>query len=309
MNATLKDDSPRILTDRDVASLVGAAPSPSVWEIYNRIKGKIDLDQIESTRTWWRKHLFSTLMMGIQDRYSCVLSHGKPAVTANGVSIRPLTQILSHGKLPLSAGITYLKMRQASSHEISAKWRSGQGYSVPTATAAELHLVMEHLGVDQIGIALIVDGGSEEIFLELQRSQAMLDNINVAINDFQTRIAFDDEPEPDYVVDGAAIERLFRPIDGEVVDLSGSNALSDVAATYDRLVNERKVVNAKVTDLDNRIKPLKNEILAKLGSAQSAILADGIVITRSTVTSPERVNKASSYQKIAIKREAAPISA
>lgn len=302
---TATNDSDLRLTDRDIPSLVGANKAPSLWEIYNRIKGRIAIEPIQSTRSWWRRHLFNSVLLGLQDRYGCVLTHGKTVLTQDEVQLHPVTKIQNFGRLPFRPGLTHLKLHQVSSHEILNKWKNGQGYSVPAAAAAELHPIMAHLGISRLGIVLIVDGGAEEIFVELDRSEELLAAITDAISSFKARLAFDDEPEPDYTIDGSEIEKLYQPLTDDILDLRASNSLAEVVATYERLSNERRQFGAKERDIGKRIEPLKAQIVRSLGDAKGAVLAGGLVVERSATQVLERTTKAHTRQSISVKHDEA----
>lgn len=303
MNSPQTNDSERRLSDRDIPSLIGASTTPSMWEIYNRIKGKIEIGSIQSTRSWWRRALFPTVMIGLQERYKCVLSHGRSVLTEDGIEAHPVTSILNFGQLPFRPGLTHLKLRQASSHEIAMKWKNGQGYSVPASTAAELHPIMAHLGIDRLGIVLIVDGGAEEVFVELQRSDEMVTVIKDAIAAFNARLVFDDEPDPDFNVDGDEIQKLYRPLTEEILDLQSSNSFAETVATYERLAGENRLVSAKARDLKARMTPLKAEITKTLGTAKGAKLAGGAFVERTETQVKESTQAAYSYQTISVKHK------
>lgn len=300
MNSPQTNDSERRLTDRDIPSLIGASSTPSMWEIYNRIKGKIEIGSIQSTRSWWRRALFPTVLLGLQDRYGCVLTHGKSALTSAGIEVHPVTKILNFGRLPFRPGLTHLKLRQASSHEIAMKWKNGQGYSVPAATAAELHPIMMHLNIDHLGIFLIVDGGADEVFVELERSEEMVAVIKDAIASFNARLVFDDEPDPDFTVDGDEIQKVYRPLTEDILDLQSSNSFAETVATYERLAIENRLVTAKARDLKGRMEPLKAEIIKTLGTAKGAKLAGGAKVARAETQVGEQSRAAYSFQVISV---------
>ena len=143
-------------------------------------------------------------------------------------------------------------------------------------------------------VATIVGHGIDLEIIEVPIHAGVIERVRTAVRDFWEMVARGETPAPDYGRDGAIIERLFRTDDGGTLDLTTDNALPALLAERERLSDEKSAA-------ERRLKEIKAEILAKIGSATFAEVAGGRLITAKTVHRKGYVVNASSYRDVRIK--------
>jgi len=143
-------------------------------------------------------------------------------------------------------------------------------------------------------VALIVGHGIDLEIIDVPIHAGVIDRIRTAVADFWHLVGSGETPAPDYGRDGAIIEQLFRADNGETIDLTTDNALPGLLAERERLSEEKSAA-------EKRLKEIKAEILAKLGNASFARVADGRLISAKTIHRKEYIAKASSYRDLRIK--------
>ena len=102
-------------------------------------------------------------------------------------------------------------------------------------------------------------------------------------------------PPPDYGEDGKHIARVYTEDDGTELDLTADNRLPEVVQQYEALTAAKKTA-------EEGIEEAKAEILHRLGNAQRARFAGG-VISRKIVSRKEYLVAAGSYPRMTIRHD------
>jgi hypothetical protein len=119
--------------------------------------------------------------------------------------------------------------------------------------------------------ALVVGHGLDLHLVDVPMHDGVMARTKTEVAAFWRAIDEGRTPDIDFAKDGPLLEDLFEG-GGPMADLSGSNALLDLADEKERLVAERG-------SAEKRLKEIKAEFLAALGDAGAARLADGRVVT------------------------------
>lgn len=152
-------------------------------------------------------------------------------------------------------------------------------------------------------IALV--GGNQLYRGRRERRPQTIAIIEAKVAEFWDRVRRNDPPPADYEHDGAAIATLYREANaGEVLDLTRDNRMPE-------LVQALQDARADKKDATDREDAAKAEILHKLGEAEGAWTAGGILVKAATQRRAEYVCKASAFRVIRISggEEAAPAEA
>ncbi len=124
--------------------------------------------------------------------------------------------------------------------------------------------------------------------------------VRQAITDFWANsIAKRKPPQMDYARDADIIKDLYPEDNGEILDLTGDNYMTDLCHRYEEA--EAKVAAAKADE--KALEIIKNEIREKLGDALGARLP-GWIINNPTIIRKGYVVKETSYRRLTIKHEA-----
>lgn len=152
--------------------------------------------------------------------------------------------------------------------------------------------------------ALVVDGWRADLHtFEVMRVAEAEDRIVTGVAEFWRRIEERDPPRAEYGYDSASLAALYpREVAGKTVDLTMDNLLPE-------LLDEREDLKAQEKAAKGRIDEIDDEIKAKLGDAERALVADGRTITWKTQQRREVVLPAASFRVLRVgKREAARVS-
>lgn len=179
------------------------------------------------------------------------------------------------------------------------KWRDPETGAVELPLWIAVQSIVEaHLsGSSWAAVAAMTVGfGLDVHVIEVPIHAGVIERVKRAVADFWQMIDEGREPDPDYGRDASLIERLIlRGGDsGEILDLSGDNMLPE-------LLDERASLAGNKTAIEKRQKEIKAELLAKLGAAAAATIADGRVITSKTVHRKPYQVAASSYRDVRVR--------
>lgn len=183
------------------------------------------------------------------------------------------------------------------------KWLDEDGnVQVPLWIAVQALCEAKLTGASWACVALMVGGINTKLHLiDIPLHEGVWSRLVDEVREFWRRVEESDPPDPDYGRDGALIAGLYAQDDGTEVDLSGDNRIGEI-------LDERAELKAKEADGSSaakKRKELDNEILAKLGTAARARLADGRTITAKTIKRSGYSVQPSSYRQIKVKGEAA----
>ncbi len=179
-----------------------------------------------------------------------------------------------------------------------AEWCDEAGEISPPLSMAIQTIVEAHLiRAKWAAIAVLIVGGGVELkIVPVPIHDRLIARVKEKVAAFWEGVRMLTPPNPDYSRDGALIEQLFRG-NGEVVDMSGDNALVALVDEKERLAADAK--SAKV-----RLDEIKAEILDKLSGASAARIAGGRVITAKRVERSGYTVEPYSYVDLRIKNGA-----
>jgi predicted phage-related endonuclease len=116
------------------------------------------------------------------------------------------------------------------------------------------------------------------------------------VAEFWAAVDSGQQPTIDYERDGALISILYpREVPGKQIDLTGDNRIGE-------LLEQRETVREALRITERQCETIENEIKAKIGDAESA-LVHGWRVTFKNVTKKEYTVRASSYRQLRCKRE------
>ncbi|MCF1502161.1 YqaJ viral recombinase family protein [Afifella sp. H1R] len=143
--------------------------------------------------------------------------------------------------------------------------------------------------------ALVVDGWKADLrIFEIERVAAAEERVLQGVAAFWKRLENQDPPPATYGEDAAALAALYpRETVGKEIDLSGDNMLPE-------LLDERAEITSRQSADKKRRDAIDDEIKAKLGDAERAILADGRSISWKTQHRKEVTLAATSFRVLRI---------
>lgn len=293
-----------VIQSRYVPTLLGLKKNPSPWELWHVLKGNIPSAQVESSRGFWSRRLHREFVMGLQERYSCILfdrskEHVNPT---KQILSRNLIEVRSAGQLPLSHDTKHIHLVQISSENYAINWNVNGVVQPPPYIIAEVHPIMAALGVESIAVALIVAGGDFEAFVEIDFDPILWNEIKTATTDFIFSLDMDEEPAPDFTIDADAIEKRYRPTDRNPKDYQEDRAFNKIVADYESITQEIQGLERDVREKQKTQSKLKAQIITALGN-HAAAQGKGFKLLRNEVRVDEQLRAAYSFSTLKIERQ------
>jgi len=150
------------------------------------------------------------------------------------------------------------------------EWHDEQGdVTPPLWIVVQAILEAKLTGAERAFVApLVVSYGLDMPIIEVPIHSGVYDRVKAEVAAFWALVESGTAPDPDLARDGEIIARIFPRDDGSVIDLSGDNQMPELV---DQLVTARADIKSAVA----REKEAKGGILAKMGAASFARIADG----------------------------------
>lgn len=181
-------------------------------------------------------------------------------------------------------------------------WRDEEGeLELPLWIATQTLIEMRLTGASWAAVGVMrVGHGVDFDIIDVPRHDGVWARLVDEVREFWRRVEENDPPAPDYGRDGALIAGLYAQDDGTEVDLSGDNRIGEILDQRAAL----KTTESAGKDAEKKRRELDSEILAKLGSAARARLADGRTITAKTIKRSGYSVAPSSYRTVKVKEVA-----
>lgn len=294
MTAITREERLKWVGASEVAALLGVSPYTTKFEIWHAKKGNIpaaNLDgseRVEAGRflepaiAAWANHKWNWDVRNVPD----YRPHG--TVAGMGASLDFET---GDGEPVEVKNVDYLVFRDKWEHEGEAL------ISAPDHILVQVQAQMACTpGAERAWIIVCV-GGNTIYRMPVDRHLGLIAKIEREVAAFWQSIRDNVEPKPDFSADLDTIGMLYSKGDGGVVDLTGSNRIPELCATYLHAKADEKSAKARA---DAALAEIKEAV----GTASRAMVV-GFKITVSdiaeTVTAPS-VRKG--YRKFTIKEAA-----
>lgn len=192
-------------------------------------------------------------------------------------------------------GFGNVQIKTVAPQVFAQKWHNADGLVEPPLWVAIQAMGEQHLtGADFSVIAAMVIGyGLSLEIIEVPYVPGVIESARERVVAFWQMVDRGELPAPDYGQDGKHLARVYSQDDGTELDLTMDNELPEIVAQYDALQMAKRTA-------ENGIDEAKARIMHRLGSAQRARFAGG-VITAKTVNRSEYLVKASSYRRLNVK--------
>ncbi len=290
------------VTASNIAALFGEYPYFGRLGLWEMKTGRAP-DVATTSRAMRRGHAFETLALqelaemrpewrvqGLDDRYYFRDPVHRIGATPDGLVICPERGL---GVVQVKSAVTLSK----------SKWldENREPYC-PTWVALQALTEAKLTGASWAVVVVIVCDTEDELMII---DVPMIDDLwpvlqNEATLFWQT-IAEGRMPEVDPERDAKAVARVFAQDNGEEIDLTGDNRILEIVAERERL----KAIEAEASAAEKARKVIDTEIIAKLGHAARARLADGRIIVANTIKRSGFTVAPNTFRQIKIKGTAA----
>lgn len=206
---------------------------------------------------------------------------------------------------PSRDGWGIVQVKTTDSLMFKRKWKpeeQGGEINVPTWIGLQALTEMRLTGASWAVVALLVAGHGLDIHIvDVPEPEGLWPIVKDEVAAFWDMVDKGRMPDFDYERDAKAVARVFAQDDGSEIDLSKDNRIAEVIAERERL----KAIEAEGSAAEKTRKVLDTEIIAKLGHAARARLADGRVIVASTIKRSGFTVAPNTFRQIKIKGERA----
>ena len=170
----------------------------------------------------------------------------------------------------------------------------------PVAVALQAVIDAMLSGSDRAYVAAIVQEFGIDLYLfeiDLARRAPLLAKARELARDFKRRLAENDPYAPDFGRDGAVIASIYDDDSGPQVDLSDDARMAAILSERETL----KAREADGSDAAKARKALDSEIVARLGNAESALVAGGGVLTAKVTRRGSYTVEATQFRTVRVK--------
>jgi hypothetical protein len=203
---------------------------------------------------------------------------------------------------PLRSGRGIIQVKTTSDLIFRQKWIGMEGaVEVPLWIACQAITEAKLTGSSWACVALLVVGATTRLrVIDVPLHDDLWKLLRAKVAEFWQRVESGEGYAPDFSRDGDRVRAIYGHDNGSEIDLSGDNRMAELVSERDRL----KVIEATGNDAEKLRKALDAEIIAKLGPAQRARLADGTIIVARTITVNRKPQPAStsSHRRVTVTR-------
>jgi predicted phage-related endonuclease len=186
-----------------------------------------------------------------------------------------------------------IEIKTAAAEIWEQKWQGPDGPRPPDGYVIQVVVQRMLTGASWGAVACLVIGhGLRLHVMDVPIEPALEERVRHEVRAFWRLVDQDTPPDPDYGRDAEAIRRIWRQSDDVEIDLRGDNKLPD-------LILRREAQQAVRLAADKELKTIDAELLHKLGPAERARYAGG-VITAKTVHKAAHPVRASTYRLLRV---------
>jgi predicted phage-related endonuclease len=187
-----------------------------------------------------------------------------------------------------------VEIKTASPESWQKYWQGATGPEPPLGVAIQCLVQQMLTQTDWAGVACLVIGrGLTLHVMDVPASPELTERIRREVKAFWKMVDEGRPPPPDYGRDAEAIRRVWRQGDDVEIDLRGDNELPD-------LVARREAQAAIRGAADKELKAINAELLHKLGAAERARYANGI-ITAKTIHKAAHQVRETTYRDLRVR--------
>lgn len=242
---------------------MGESVRGTPFELHHIMAEHLENPFVENEYVFWGNKLEGQIARGIAELENLKVAkvtayHNHPSIAGMGASqdYRILRSRRAGGPIPW-------EIKAVDAHQ-AAKWPAGE------PPMAFLLQVQHQLACDRTlppegALGALIGGNSHKQFY-FNRHMATIDKIERKVVEFWERIANDDPPEPDFLLDADTIGRLYNnAVPNTVADLRDDPEFDDLCAEYLKATMMR-------SEGDDLAKSLKARLLmTKLGTNERAL--------------------------------------
>ena len=161
------------------------------------------------------------------------------------------------------------------------KWKNAVGeWVVPPHIMIQVQHQLAVTGMPTAFIGVLFGGNEDRIF-EVARDDSMIAEIESAVEEFWWYVDNDTQPDANIDRDGWVIRRLYQHADPEnVVDWSDEEELKE-------LIAEMKLHSSQSNTHKKEAERLRDLLMLRMGTAETAVLGDGSLLKAATVAGRE----------------------
>lgn len=278
------------VTASDIASLAGLSPYRTALEVWAEKKGRVD-DRPDNPMLRGGRIIENSVVEWVREE--------RPDWRIEKPNIYLRDRAIRLGATPDALAC----MRASKVAVLECKVVADLVYNSEWADGVPIHIQLQALtqamlyGTEHIFVAALVLGSfrRELKIFPVERHAAAEEHIRHLAADFWSNYALNRPPMPEYSRDGETIKKLWAPVDGSTIDLTGDNFLTDLLA-------EREVVSAARRVSETRLDAINAEILHKIDGHMVATCGD-FKITNTITVRPEKLMPETSFPVLRVTRK------
>ena len=274
------------VTSTEVAALFGASPYLTEFELYHRKIGALSSEIEENERMRWGKRLEAAIAEGVAEDLGLIVEPFKTYMRITelrmGSSFDYKIVGLREGwegdetfrDLFREYGPGVMEIKNIDGLSFKRNWLDGDEIEAPLHIEIQVQHQLEVSGLKWGIIAPLVGGNTPKPIARI-KDEDVAAAIRTKVAEFWQRVDQGIAPDPDFLRDAGAINRLFARDTGEEIDMSDNNYLVTLCDEYQQAARAEK-------EAADRKKALKAEMLTIIGGA-AKVKAGGYTISAKAI--------------------------
>lgn len=258
------------------AAVLNAHPYTTGFRLWAEKTGKLDDGDVAETAAMERGRLLEPVALQLLRERQPTWKVEQPGVYLRDPEARLGATPDAYAVDPERPGFGIVQVKSVEAGIFRRSWRDEdtREVSLPIWIACQA-IVEAHLsGASWACVAALVVGfGLDLHVIKVPIHAGVIERIRGSVADFWRLVESGVTPDFDFGRDASLIARMYAQDDGSTVDLSHRNDLP-------ALLDEKETLSKVKNDADKRLKAISAELLAAMGPATSAIVANGVVTAK-----------------------------
>lgn len=292
------------INSTETAALFGCSPYSTEYELHLLKRGDIESDFKANERMIWGNRLEAAIAYGIAEDHGLVVEPFKQYIRLPELRMGSSFDFKIVGIVPgwsgdnttfrdlfMEHGPGIMEVKNVDGLQFKRGWIAGEEAEAPPHIEFQVQHQLEVCGLGWSIVAPLVGGNRPVPFFRL-RDMATGNIIRQKIASFWRNHDAGVLPEPDYTRDGDAIARLYLFDNGQTIDLTKDERLTELCMEY-------KAAGADEKAAKSRKDAAKAEILTIIEHAKK-VFADGFTLSAGTVAGGEVSVNRPAYTRLTI---------
>jgi hypothetical protein len=258
------------------AAVLNAHPYTTAYALWAEKTGRLDGADAGETAAMERGRLLEPVALQLLRERQPTWRVDQPGVYLRDPAARLGATPDAYAVDPERPGFGIVQVKSVEASIFRRSWRdeATREVTLPLWIACQAIIEAHLSGASWACVTPLVIGfGLDMPIIDVPIHSGVIQRIRGAVADFWRLVDSGQTPDFDFGRDAGLISRLYANDDGSTIDLSDRNDLP-------ALLDEKEQLSTVKNDADKRLKAINAELIAAMGTATSAVVANGVVTAK-----------------------------